>query len=868
VRLRVLVAFVFAVLFGSPAWAQTITNTRTGTTYPSLQAAVSAALAGDTISIGPGTVTGSVTVDANVTIEGAGDVLTTVSALAGTSIIDVAAGQIVTIKDLTISSSDTSRRGVLVESGATLTISNARFDTAYTAALGGNIYFDHGASLTATDVTFLGKGVTNLATNGGALYAIGTGSEPVTLTRVTFVDSKASTNGGAVNAQNVALTCDGCVFDSPNAASSGGALYVSGGSLTVRRSRICSASATSGGGIWSNATTVVTNTIFGQDSAGTGAAAYADASTWTVTNNHFIGNTGSPAFETKNNGAVPTVKNNLFLDNSDLAVKLGLSSSPVITYNYLQGNGGTVGNFSGTFPGTNRVDQGDPQLVGSITDCLNAELYPTPLTSPLIDIGDPAIFDLDGTRSDIGAFGGPETDPASPVADDADSDGSFFLHDCDDADGANFPGNEETCAAPGDNDCDGLDDDADPDVLDQEWWHLDCDVDGHGEPSNLHQCFAPTLTCAGGQWLTESADGAAAGDDCDDGDASVHPGADEYCNLVDDDCDFLVDDDAVDAARYYTDLDDDGYGDDHTEVRSCLVNQPGTSTIGGDCNDSDDTIHPGVPDPCGDDVDQDCGGADGDPTNSDPYYPDIDDDGFGDRNVEPVYSCVPRPDDVTDGSDCNDTDSAVHPGAEEVCNLVDDDCDDLVDDVGAPVAWYQDTDADGYGDDVFEVEDDCAPGDDWVLLGGDCDDSRADVSPAATEACDGYDDNCDGLLDDEDPTVIGAEQRWIDLDQDGYGACDPLDPECRPKPVCLDYTDQTWADNPDDCDDQDPQINPSRQEEPGNFKDEDCSGTAADPPTDDQIGGGGGCNCDSSGATGSSVAWLLGGLLLTYRRRR
>ena len=103
--------------------------------------------------------------------------------------------------------------------------------------------------------------------------------------------------------------------------------------------------------------------------------------------------------------------------------------------------------------------------------------------------------------------------------------------------------------------------------------------------------------------------------DCDDNDASVHPGASEICNGKDDDCDELVDDadedwDTTTGVVVYPDSDGDGYGDqDAAGQPSCEVS-PGTSLSADDCRPEDATIHPGAPEVCLDLIDQDCDGED------------------------------------------------------------------------------------------------------------------------------------------------------------------------------------------------------------------------------------------------------------------
>lgn len=102
------------------------------------------------------------------------------------------------------------------------------------------------------------------------------------------------------------------------------------------------------------------------------------------------------------------------------------------------------------------------------------------------------------------------------------------------------------------------------------------------------------------------------------------------------------------------------------------------------------------------------------------------------------------------GDDCDDTDEAVHPGADEFCDGVDDDCDGQTDESDAVDAsvWYADADGDGYGDASSTVTA-CAEPDGFVENALDCDDTHAQTRPDAGEACDGVDNNCDGDIDED-----------------------------------------------------------------------------------------------------------------------
>ena len=103
--------------------------------------------------------------------------------------------------------------------------------------------------------------------------------------------------------------------------------------------------------------------------------------------------------------------------------------------------------------------------------------------------------------------------------------------------------------------------------------------------------------------------------------------------------------------------------------------------------------------------------------------------------------------------------------------LVGEDCNDLDAEILGPKTWYKDVDEDGFGDDEIVIACEVPEGS-WSLEGGDCDDTQDIVSPATPEICDGQDNDCDGLIDDDDEDVDTATgiRFFLDADEDGYGS--------------------------------------------------------------------------------------------------
>jgi hypothetical protein len=294
------------------------------------------------------------------------------------------------------------------------------------------------------------------------------------------------------------------------------------------------------------------------------------------------------------------------------------------------------------------------------------------------------------------------------------------------------------------------------------------------------------------------------GDDCDDRDAAVFPGAPETCNSVDDDCDDQIDEGV--KSTYYADADHDGYGSAAFPTLACS----GTVGLAADATDCDDhlaSVHPYAPELVADGVDEDCDGLEA-------CWDDADLDGWGTTDTVPSVDLVcDAPGEAVQLEDCDGADPSVHPFAAEVCDGIDQDCNGAIDD-GVSVTYYTDDDHDGFGDPASATPVCGAPGPDQISDGSDCDDTDTGVFPGAVEVCDGVDQDCNGVLDDGLTTPA-----WMDVDGDGYG--DPHNEVgvCGPTPGTV-YDHQ-------DCDDLDATVHPGALEVTDGV-DQDCTGVADD----------------------------------------
>ncbi len=349
--------------------------------------------------------------------------------------------------------------------------------------------------------------------------------------------------------------------------------------------------------------------------------------------------------------------------------------------------------------------------------------------------------------------------------------------DCQDADDTVHPYADELCDDL-DQDCDGA---VDEQPTDPTTWYADLDGDTYGDPASA------TDTC------DPPPDHVADGSDCDDTAGTVHPGAAEHCDDVDEDCDTAIDEAPEDPSSWHADTDGDGYGDPANTVAACDAPEHHVAD-GTDCDDGDASLNPSASETC-DEVDQDCDGHVDEGVLS-TFYADNDSDGFGNPS-EVVEACSAPSGSVADDQDCDDTDASVNPDASESCDEQDEDCDGSVDeDPTDPDTWYTDGDGDGHGLAGTGTEACSDPGG-AASTDDDCDDGDAGISPSATETCDGVDQDCDGHTDE------GVESTFYwDDDGDGYGGTDKTTTACS--------APTGYVSDSSDCDDQNSDAYPGQ----------------------------------------------------------
>lgn len=669
------------------------------------------------------------------------------------------------------------------------------------------------ASPTITNCSFLGNGG-GYNQPGAVFYnESGGGAASPVVTNCVFTGNWTNAGGGAVmrNISSGGTTSPiftNCIF-------SGNAEY-NGSSGGVMQNSV--ASATSGTTAPSFTNCVFSgNYVNGQGGVIRNFSKSNGTLNATFVNCSFSGNKADSGGGVIYNQESATFTNCILWGNSSSAIVNTGAGTTTITYSDIEGGYAGTGNLNQnplfvSQPPFGPSTNGDLRLQSC---SVAAEAGNDASNNTSVDLGNnPRKVDAvsGGTQIDMGAY-----EYQGDL--DADNDGYSYCNgaDCSDANAAVHPGATETCDGL-DDDCDGLTDAADPSITGQSTWYVDADNDTYGD-ANTSQlaCSQPTGYVGNG-------------DDCNDANANVHPGATETCDGLDNDCGGLIDEGVQNT--FYADNDADGFGAVLSGTATGCSAPAGYVANNGDCNDALAFINPGAPETCNL-LDDDCDGTIDDGLPMYTYYLDADGDGYGNPNF-PFTTCfgVPSSGYVTaygngpfgggnggggggggggDYFDSDDGNPEVNPGMPEICNSIDDDSDGLIDE-NLISTFYTDADNDTYGDPDGPTTQACTAPSGFSANNDDCDDTNADVNPASPEVCDGLDNNCDGM---EDNTLVFVVY-FNDTDGDGQGDPTLYISTCDGPPIA-------YVLNGDDCDDGNPNVYPGAPEICDGL-DNDCDG--------------------------------------------
>ncbi len=320
-------------------------------------------------------------------------------------------------------------------------------------------------------------------------------------------------------------------------------------------------------------------------------------------------------------------------------------------------------------------------------------------------------------------------------------------------------------------------------------WYKDVDNDGYAETgtATITQCLRPVGYIAAAELISTIGD-------CNDNNAAIKPGATEVCDGIDNNCNSMIDEGVL--TTYYRDMDMDGFGNPSVTQMAC--SQPtGYVANNTDCNDNSALEKPGQV-----------------------WYKDTDGDNYAQTGAATITQCL-RPSGYKAASeltsttgDCNDSNAAINPGATEVCDGIDNNCNSMTDEgvlttyyrdmdmdgSGNPAVtqmacsqptgyvtnntdcndnnalekpgqvWYKDTDGDGYAETSAATITQCLrptgykAASELTSTTGDCNDNNAAIKPGVAEVCDGIDNNCNSMIDEGVQTTY-----YRDMDMDGFG---------------------------------------------------------------------------------------------------
>lgn len=454
--------------------------------------------------------------------------------------------------------------GLAIEDG-TLTAHGSRFDgnladdrvgEPHLHGLGGGI-FSGSSTLDLHGCTFVGNEARSFGPDSGRGGALRLWLTDARVDRCVFESDTASAYGSAIAAASSTLALSaselrsnlvtrrepesawgGAVFCDEfsdcavtrswfeaNTAGDGGAICTLG-ALGVTTSMFCANTATSDGGaidfgnVVSGASVTVSGNVLARNTATLGGGAIVvTAGPHDVTNNHLVGNGagigGAVAWATPHATDALVLMGNLVAGNTSAdGPVLDLGGIPFVEdFDWFWQNAPT----SLALPPGGSGGEGNPGLAGPVDSCDPQDLL-LGATSPLRDAGPQGggWTDTDGSRNDIGGFGGPNGDASAFL--DADGDGAVGMVDCADDDPTVHPGAPERCNGI-DDDCDELRD-ADDLASDAGWLFRDADADGSGGDADA------AWRCPGPGWASVAGD-------CDDTDperaesCTSAPGGDE-----------------------------------------------------------------------------------------------------------------------------------------------------------------------------------------------------------------------------------------------------------------------------------------------------------------------------------------------------
>lgn len=382
-----------------------------------------------------------------------------------------------------------------------------------------------------------------------------------------------------------------------------------------------------------------------------------------------------------------------------------------------------------------------------------------------IDEGVQNVFYLDSDNDFFGNAAFPVLSCTNPVGYVSNNS------DCNDVNNFVYPNANEIC--------NGIDDDCDTFIDEgvQIAFYADADNDGFGNALSSILACSPPL----GYVINAT--------DCNDNNANIRPGVVEICNNIDDNCNTLIDEGVLNT--YYEDSDSDGFGNLNVTITGC-ISPAGYVSNFTDCDDNSSNVFPGAIEICNT-IDENCNGA-VDEGVQNVYYLDADGDTFG-SNSQNILACTLPLGYVTNNLDCNDNSPTAFPGAIELCNALDDNCNNQIDDGLVVQTYYADSDSDTFGNPTAPLNA-CIQPFGYVIDNTDCNDNISTVNPNGTEVCNLLDDNCNGLTDEGVQVLFYADQ-----DADGFGGVSPTTLACS--------APAGFSDNSDDCNDSNSNINPS-----------------------------------------------------------